>query len=131
MFEFTLLSFINICTGGASPSISMPSFNIGAGSYALDKFEKLSGGKPFDLVIIDEAAHALEASCWIPIFRGKRVVLAGDHWQLPPTVKSRHGEAQRELSRTMFERVMAMGNVSRMLQVVGDEGHHDDVYANH
>ena len=83
------------------------------------------------MVIIDEAAQALEASWWIPIFQGKHVVLTGDHWQLPPTIKSRHGEVQRELSRTMFERVMAVINVSRMLQVVGDEGHHDDVYANH
>lgn len=43
----------------------------------------------FDTVIIDEAAQALEAECWIAILKAKRVILAGDHLQLPPTVKSR------------------------------------------
>jgi superfamily I DNA and/or RNA helicase len=62
----------------------------------------------FDLVIIDEAAQALEASCWIPIFRGKRVVLAGDHCQLPPTIKSHSVQAQLGLGKTMFERVLQL-----------------------
>jgi ATP-dependent RNA/DNA helicase IGHMBP2 len=94
--------------------------NVGAASHVLDKFENSSAGagKPFDLVIIDEAAQALEVSCWVPILRGRRVVLAGDHRQLPPTIKSRHAEVQRELSKTMFERIMVRGlTVSRMLQV--------------
>ncbi|EJD02064.1 P-loop containing nucleoside triphosphate hydrolase protein [Fomitiporia mediterranea MF3/22] len=42
----------------------------------------------FDVVIIDEATQALEAACWIPIVKGKRLILAGDHLQLPPTVLS-------------------------------------------
>ena len=42
----------------------------------------------FDVVIIDEASQALEAQCWIPLLGASRVVLAGDHLQLPPTVKS-------------------------------------------
>ncbi|KAI8920581.1 P-loop containing nucleoside triphosphate hydrolase protein [Entophlyctis helioformis] len=42
----------------------------------------------FDTVLIDEATQALEAECWIAILKGKRLVLAGDHLQLPPTVKS-------------------------------------------
>ena len=41
---------------------------------------------PFDLCVIDEAAMALEASCWLPLLRSRRLVLAGDHQQLPPTV---------------------------------------------
>lgn len=48
-------------------------------------------GREFDWVIIDEACQALEASCWIPILKareGGRLVLAGDHMQLPPTVKA-------------------------------------------
>lgn len=45
-------------------------------------------GMQFGTVVIDEAAQALEPSCWIPILRAKRVVLAGDPYQLPPTVKS-------------------------------------------
>ena len=42
----------------------------------------------FDVVIIDEASQALEAQCWIPLFSARKAVLAGDHLQLPPTVKS-------------------------------------------
>lgn len=42
----------------------------------------------FDVVIIDEAAQAVEPSCWIPILKGRKLILAGDHLQLPPTIKS-------------------------------------------
>ena len=42
----------------------------------------------FGTLFIDEAAQALEAACWIPMRRTTRVVFAGDHCQLPPTVKS-------------------------------------------
>ena len=42
----------------------------------------------FDVVIIDEASQALEAQCWIPLLSAKKVILAGDHLQLPPTIKS-------------------------------------------
>jgi superfamily I DNA and/or RNA helicase len=42
----------------------------------------------FDLVVIDEAAQGIEATCWIPVLMGRRLVLAGDHLQLPPTIKS-------------------------------------------
>lgn len=41
----------------------------------------------FDVVIIDEGSQALEAQCWIPLLSAKKVVLAGDHLQLPPTIK--------------------------------------------
>ena len=105
--------------------------NVGAASSALNKYiDKRKGG--FDLVVIDEAAQALEASCWIPILRGQRLVLAGDHKQLPPTIKCSDARVQRELGRTMFERVMKMygddelstkqqqqgskGRISRMLR---------------
>ncbi|GJE86304.1 P-loop containing nucleoside triphosphate hydrolase [Phanerochaete sordida] len=52
-----------------------------------------SGGRQlwnhdFDVVIIDEATQALEAVCWIPIFKGKKLILAGDPMQLPPTILS-------------------------------------------
>uniref|UniRef100_A0A0K3CMZ8 DNA helicase n=1 Tax=Rhodotorula toruloides TaxID=5286 RepID=A0A0K3CMZ8_RHOTO len=53
----------------------------GAGGRSLDRFE-------FDVVIIDEAAQATEPACWIPILKGKKLILAGDHLQLPPTLKS-------------------------------------------
>lgn len=96
---------------------------VGAANRLLEKVE---GG--FDLVVIDEAAQALEASCWIPILRGRKVVLAGDHCQLPPTIKARHRRAQAGLSKTMFERLMELygddkrgsqnsPRISRMLQL--------------
>lgn len=53
----------------------------GAGGFQL-RHEK------FDVVIIDEASQALEAQCWVPLLPAKKVILAGDHLQLPPTVKS-------------------------------------------
>ncbi|GHA58830.1 AAA domain-containing protein [Pontibacter akesuensis] len=57
----------------------------------------------YDTVFIDEAAQALEPGCWIPISRAKRVVLAGDHCQLPPTVKSFEAE-KGGLGKTLFEK---------------------------
>jgi ATP-dependent RNA/DNA helicase IGHMBP2 len=92
--------------------------NVGASSSLLDRLEKSGALDPFDLVVIDEAAQALEVSCWAPIFRGKRIVLAGDHCQLPPTIKCHLPHVQRALSRTLFERIMERGEaVSRMLRV--------------
>ncbi|OWK17520.1 hypothetical protein Celaphus_00013160 [Cervus elaphus hippelaphus] len=42
----------------------------------------------FDVVVIDECAQALEASCWIPLLKARKCILAGDHKQLPPTIVS-------------------------------------------
>lgn len=73
--------------------------------------------RPFDLVVIDEAAQAIEAACWIPMQRGRRVVLAGDHLQLPPTIVSETAAA-RGLARTLFARLIDApygGAVTRML----------------
>ena len=50
----------------------------------------------FDVVIIDEASQALEAQCWVPLLRAKKVVLAGDHLQLPPTIKSLNSKNKKE-----------------------------------
>ncbi len=58
----------------------------------------------FDLVIMDEASQATEPSCWVPIIRGKKIILAGDHFQLPPTVLSKKAE-EMGLSKTLFERL--------------------------
>lgn len=57
----------------------------------------------FETVFIDEAAQALESGCWIPIAKGERVILAGDHHQLPPTVKSEKA-AREGLRETLFEK---------------------------
>jgi ATP-dependent RNA/DNA helicase IGHMBP2 len=70
--------------------------------------------KHFSTVFIDEAAQALEPMCWIPITRSSRVVFAGDHFQLPPTVKSKKAE-DLGLKETLFERCMKFENVSVML----------------
>lgn len=61
--------------------------------------------KRFTTVFIDEAAQALEAACWIPLAKTDRVVLAGDHFQLPPTIKC--FEAERAgLSVTLMQKLM-------------------------
>ncbi|KAI3471579.1 hypothetical protein Pfo_028229 [Paulownia fortunei] len=61
-------------------------------------------GFSFDLVIIDEAAQALEIACWIALLKGPRCILAGDHLQLPPTIQSVEAE-KKGLGRTLFERL--------------------------
>lgn len=60
-------------------------------------------GKRYKTVFIDEAAQALEPACWIPILRAERVVFAGDHCQLPPTIKSIEA-ARSGLAETLFEK---------------------------
>ncbi|MBX2897080.1 MAG: AAA family ATPase [Cyclobacteriaceae bacterium] len=60
-------------------------------------------GRKFKTVFIDEAAQSLEAACWIPMLRAQRVILAGDHCQLPPTIKSNEA-AKAGLAITLFER---------------------------
>ena len=70
--------------------------------------------RQFTTVFIDEAAQALEPMCWIPISRSNRVIFAGDHFQLPPTVKSKKAETEG-LKETLFENGMHIENVSVML----------------
>ncbi|KAL4782182.1 P-loop containing nucleoside triphosphate hydrolase protein [Aspergillus varians] len=95
----------------------------GAGGYQLKN-------KKFDVVIIDEASQALEAQCWISLLSAPKVVLAGDHLQLPPTVKSatqktkklgQNGEKNEaggfSLETTLFDRLLSMHGpgIKRML----------------
>ncbi len=94
----------------------------GAGSFQLQD-------QHFDLVVIDEASQALEAQCWIPLIRATKVVLAGDHLQLPPTVKSSGSKGKpakldpgvnnpsATLETTLFDRLLELyGNkIKRML----------------
>lgn len=77
---------------------------------------KMMRDKHFTTVFIDEAAQALEPMCWIPITRSNRVIFAGDHFQLPPTVKSKSAEVQG-LKETLFEHCMHLDNVSVMLNI--------------
>lgn len=81
--------------------------------------DALLGDRPFDWVVIDEAAQALEAACWIALPRAPRVLLAGDHRQLPPTIQSAEAAAQG-LARTLFERLALAATTvatTRMLTV--------------
>ncbi|KAL8850628.1 MAG: hypothetical protein Q9221_004414 [Calogaya cf. arnoldii] len=103
----------------------------GAGGFQLRHEE-------FDVVIIDEGSQALEAQCWIPLLSAKKLVLAGDHLQLPPTIKSLdshhspstkpkakpddHGTNKAKsgpstLETTLFDRLLALHgpSIKRML----------------
>ena len=71
---------------------------VGAGNKLLD-------GQKFGTLFIDEAAQALEAACWIPIRRASRVIFAGDHCQLPPTVKCLEA-LKGGLGKTLMERIV-------------------------
>ena len=83
---------------------------VGAGNRAIRHLT-------YETVFIDEAAQALEPGCWIPITRANRVVLAGDHCQLPPTVKSEQA-ARDGLRETLFEKcIQRQPDVARMLEV--------------
>ncbi|KAM8968612.1 DNA-binding protein SMUBP-2 [Sarcophilus harrisii] len=79
---------------------------------------KLLPDNYFDVVVIDECAQALEASCWIPLLKARKCVLAGDHQQLPPTIVS-HQAASGGLALSLMERLIAKhgDKVVRMLTV--------------
>ncbi len=66
--------------------------------------DDLLAGRQFDLAVIDEACQSTEPGCWIPLVRARRVVLAGDHRQLPPTVLSAEAGRQ-QFGVSLFERL--------------------------
>jgi DNA polymerase alpha-associated DNA helicase A len=106
----------------------------GAGGYQLKN-------QKFDVVIIDEASQALEAQCWVPLLSASRAVLAGDHLQLPPTIKSSNLKSKEKqgkdaktaqtdsddsptmkgvaLETTMFDRLLSLHgpSIKRMLTI--------------
>ncbi len=61
----------------------------------------------FHTIVIDEAGQALEPACWIPILKAEKVILAGDHCQLPPTIKSQKA-AQMGLNKTLLEKCVEL-----------------------
>lgn len=84
----------------------------------------------FDVVIIDEASQALEAQCWVALLSAKKAVCAGDHLQLPPTIKSLNSKSKPKKSKdagdavsgpsletTLFDRLLALHgpSIKRML----------------
>ncbi len=82
---------------------------VGASHFTLRK-------RQFSTAFIDEAAQALEPATWIPIIRANRVVLAGDHCQLPPTVKSVVAQ-KGGLEVSLFEKCINRLSVDTMLEV--------------
>ncbi len=73
---------------------------VGASHYSVQKLS-------YDTVVIDEAGQALEPACWIPVLKGKKVILTGDHCQLPPTIKSAEA-ARNGLAITLLEKCIAL-----------------------
>jgi Cdc6-like AAA superfamily ATPase len=69
---------------------------VGANHYTIQR-------RRYKTVVIDEAGQALEPACWIPILKAEKVVLAGDHLQLPPTIKS-EGAARAGFADTLLEK---------------------------
>ncbi len=80
---------------------------VGANNFALK-------GKRFSTVFIDEAAQGLEPATWLPILKSERVIFAGDHCQLPPTIKS-YEAAKEGLEETLFEKAIKRNKADIML----------------
>jgi len=80
---------------------------VGASNYQIRE-------RKFSSVFIDEAAQGLEPACWIPITKAHRVIFAGDHCQLPPTIKS-FKAAKDGLEETLFEKAIKRNTVDEML----------------
>lgn len=77
----------------------------------------LDADEHFDIIIIDECSQAMEAACWIPLIKGARkLIIAGDHLQLPPTIISKEA-ANKGLEKTLMKRLIdTLGDtVTRML----------------
>lgn len=80
--------------------------------------DSLLGDREFDLLVIDEACQSTEPGCWVPVLRARQLVLAGDPYQLPPTVVSREA-ATEGFSKSLMERLMEHygHDVTRRLEV--------------
>ncbi|MCA9986484.1 MAG: AAA family ATPase, partial [Anaerolineales bacterium] len=76
------------------------------------------GQREFDTCVIDEAGQSTEPACWIPVSRSRKLVLAGDHQQLPPTILSPQA-AQAGLGCSLMERLMRLdgARLARRLDV--------------
>ena len=107
---------------------------VGANHYSVRQLR-------YKTVFIDEAGQALEPACWISILKAKKVVMAGDHCQLPPTVKSDEA-ARKGLSTTLMEKCVSMHPEAVVLlqeqyrmnetimQFSGKEFYNNQLYAN-
>ncbi|RKF65407.1 DNA polymerase alpha-associated DNA helicase A [Golovinomyces cichoracearum] len=93
----------------------------GAGSYNMRD-------ELFDAVIIDEASQALEAQCWVPLIGAQKVILAGDHLQLPPTIKSLNSKSKMSGTTATDRQLGIMKGISlettlfsRLLELYGSQ----------
>ncbi len=78
---------------------------------------KQLNGQHFDIAIIDESSQALQAECWLPILLADKIIFAGDHQQLPPTVTSEEA-ASKGLNQTLFGKLIKKHpDLSSMLQI--------------
>lgn len=84
------------------------------------------GDRQFDWVVVDEACQTTEPACWIPLTRGKRILLAGDHCQLPPTVVSTEA-AQEGLARSMMQRLVETYGAAITRQLNVQYRMHEDI----
>ena len=73
---------------------------VGSNHYTVRKLR-------YNTVVIDEAAQALEPAAWIAVLKGSKLVMAGDHYQLPPTIKSAEA-AKQGLANTLMEKVVSL-----------------------
>ena len=73
---------------------------VGANHYTVRQLK-------YHTVVIDEAGQALEPACWIPILKAQKLILAGDHCQLPPTIKSEEA-ARNGLGATLLEKTVRL-----------------------
>ncbi|KAG4303605.1 hypothetical protein PCK1_000123, partial [Pneumocystis canis] len=82
--------------------------------------EKYLYNEKFDVVLIDEASQALEAQSWIPLINAQKVILAGDHLQLSPIMKTKiDTNSKKTASVSLFERILRThGNdIKRLLKI--------------
>jgi ATP-dependent RNA/DNA helicase IGHMBP2 len=79
---------------------------------------QLLGQRRYDIVVIDEACQSTEPANWVPLLRANKLILAGDHCQLPPTILSPEA-AERGLAVSLMERLISRfgPSVSRLLTV--------------
>lgn len=73
---------------------------VGAAHYSIRQ-------RSFEIAVIDEAAQALEPACWIPVLNANKIIMAGDHCQLPPTIKSREA-AENGFEKTLMEKAVGL-----------------------
>ncbi len=79
---------------------------------------ELLGDKEFDVAVVDEATQATEPSCRIPLVHANKLIMAGDHKQLPPTILNQEAK-EKGLEKTLFERILEIygHGIKKMLRI--------------